>query len=45
MAVTPGKKIIRKKGRRPNKVLLIDVYLTKVTPFGRKAPQAAVSFQ
>ena len=42
MAVTPGKKIVLKQACRVNLVLLIDVYLTKVTPSRRKSPQPAV---
>jgi hypothetical protein len=45
MAITPSEKIALKQVWRPNLVLLIDVYLTKVTPSKRKSPQAAVPFQ
>jgi len=44
-AVTLGEKFGMQEGRQVNLVLLIDVYLTKVTPSKRKSPQAAVPFQ
>jgi hypothetical protein len=44
-AVTPGKKIAHGEGWQTVLVLLIDVYLTKVTPSKRKSPQAAVIFK
>jgi hypothetical protein len=45
MAVTPGEKIPGAEGLGPILVLLIDVYLTKVTPSKRKSSQAAVIFR
>jgi len=44
MTITPGEKNALKGACQAILVLLIDVYLTKVTTFRRKSPQAAVAF-